>query len=111
MTNQVNSNAGDKAKDFFMSRKGVGLRFLYTLIFLGVLGVVGNIIWIISVFQYVFLFITKNYIKPLRKFSSSLTAYIKEIMDYVLLLNNRKPFPFSEFPKSEEPSDIHFDEA
>lgn len=103
------TNAGDKAKEFLVSRKGVATRLLYTIIFLIVLGVVTNIAWIIAVLQYLFLLVTRSYIKPLRSFSANLTFYLKEVLDYILLTSNKKPFPFNEFPKSAvepEPLDI-----
>lgn len=111
MTDQVNSNLDQKAKvkDFFVSRKNIAVRLLYTILFLAILGIATNIVWVIAVFQYIFLLISKNYIKPLRKFSLNFALYLKEIIDYILVVSNKKPFPFNEFPKGMtelEPVDI-----
>jgi len=111
MKGKNNSDSGVKAKEFLMSRKEICLRLIYTFIFLAVLGVVVNIIWLIAALQYAFLFATKNYIKPLRKFSASLTEYLKEIMDYILIISSKKPFPFSDFPKIKEPVEINPEEV
>jgi len=109
--NSDKGNAGDKAKEILLSRKGIAVRLLYTLIFLVVLGVVSNIVWIIAAFQYLFLFITRSYIKPLRRFSANLTLYIKEVIDYILITRNKRPFPFTEFPKTvEEPEALDIED-
>lgn len=108
MAEQTN-NIGENLKKMVMDRKNIALRFINTLIFLIVLGVVTNIVWIVAVFQYLFLIVTRKSIQPLRRFSKNLTTYLKEVIDYILLTTNKKPFPFNEFPKSEtepEPLDI-----
>ena len=109
MTEQINGKkgAGDMLKDFLKNRKNIAVRLLYTVIFIAVIGIITNLVWIIGALQYVFLLTTRAYIKPLRKFSVSLTVYLKEIIDYVLLTSNKKPFPFNEFPKgAEEPEPL-----
>ncbi|MDY0132589.1 MAG: DUF4389 domain-containing protein [Desulforegulaceae bacterium] len=111
MTDQINGSSDLKAKvkEFFVNRKNIVIRLLYTILFLAVLGIATNIAWVITVFQYIFLLITKNYIKPLRNFSRNFALYLKEVLDYILLVSNKKPFPFNEFPKTEtdlEPLDI-----
>jgi hypothetical protein len=111
MTDQVNSSSDQKAKvkEFFVSRKNIAVRLLYTVLFLAILGIATNIAWVIAVFQYIFLLITKSYIKPLRKFSGNFAVYLKEVIDYIVVVSNRKPFPFNEFPKNAselEPLDI-----
>lgn len=107
MTDPINEKKGaaDKVKNILMSRKGVAIRLVYTLLFLVALGVIANIIWIVGALQYLFLLITRAPIKPLRRFSANLSAYFKEIIDYILLISNKKPFPFSEFPKCEDELD------
>lgn len=111
MSEQFNGTSDQKAKikEFFVNRKNIASRLLYTVLFLAILGIATNITWVIAVFQYLFLLITKSYIKPLRKFSVNFALYLKEIIDYILVVSNKKPFPFSEFPKSMtelEPLDI-----
>jgi hypothetical protein len=111
MTDQVNSSSDQKAKvkEFFIKRKNIAIRLLYTVLFLAVLGIATNLVWVIAVFQYIFLLITRSYIKPLRKFSSNFALYLKEVIDYILVVSNKKPFPFNEFPKNAselEPLDI-----
>ncbi|PIE75307.1 MAG: glucose-1-phosphate thymidylyltransferase [Deltaproteobacteria bacterium] len=89
----------NQINEIISTRKDIVIRLLYTFLFLIVLGVIFNIIWIIAAFQYLFLLVTKKHIKPLRSFSSNFTLYLKEVMDFVLVVTNKKPFPFNEFPK------------
>jgi len=111
MTDQVNSGSDQKAKvkEFFVNRKNIAVRLLYTVLFLAILGIATNIVWVIAVFQYIFLLITKSYMNPLRRFSANFALYLKEIIDYIIVVSNKKPFPFNEFPRNGtalEPLDI-----
>jgi hypothetical protein len=90
-----------------VTRKQIGMRLLYTVLFLIVFEVLKLIIQVTVLFQYVYLLITKDYSKPLRAFSDRLAAYAYKVIRYLTLNENQRPFPFSEFPaegeKSEEP--------
>lgn len=90
-----------------VTRKQIGVRLLYTLLFLIVFEVLKLIIQVAVLFQFVYLLITKGYSKPLRSFSDRLSSYVYRVIRYVTLNENQRPFPFSEFPpemeQSEEP--------
>lgn len=88
-----------------VKRKTIAIRFLYTLLFLIVLEIVKTIIQVTVLFQYVYLFATKRYSNPVRNFGNKVSAYAYKIMRYLSLSDNRRPFPFSEFPTEVEPSE------
>lgn len=80
-------------------RKKIAIRLLYTIFFLVVFEILKIIIQVSVIFQYVFLFITKTYNNPMRKFSNKVSVYAYKVMRYVTLNENRLPFPFQDFPK------------
>lgn len=85
-----------------VTRKQIGLRLLYTVLFLIVFEVLKLVIQVSALFQYVYLLIAKDYSKPLRAFSDRLGAYTHRVIRYVTLNDNQRPFPFSEFPAEDE---------
>ncbi len=88
-----------------VTRKQIGLRLLYTVLFLIVFEVLKLIIQVTVLFQYVYLLIAKDYSKPLRAFSDRLAAYAYKVIRYVTLNDNQRPFPFGEFPPEGESSE------
>ena len=88
-----------------ITRKQIGLRLLYTVLFLIVFEVLKLIIQVSVLFQYVYLLITKEYSKPLRAFSDRLAVYAFKVIRYVTLNENQRPFPFGEFPAEGEKSE------
>ena len=88
-----------------LSRKKIAFRFLYTIFFVVLLEILKLIIQITVVFQYVFLFITTDYNKPVRKFSNKVAVYAYKVMRYVTLVENARPFPFSDFPQEMDEPD------
>jgi hypothetical protein len=93
-----------------LSRKDIGLRLLYTLLYLIALEVVKLVIQVTVLFQFIYLLINRKYSEPLRAFSNRLSAYAYRLIRYVTLNENARPFPFTEFPAemdgAEEP--VHF---
>ena len=94
-----------------VSRGKVGVRLLYTLLYLIVFEVLKLVIQITVLFQFVYLLITQKYSEPLRNFSNKVSTYAYQVIRYTTLNDNHRPFPFSEFPsemeKPEEP--VKFD--
>ena len=83
-------------------RGKIGIRLLLTILCLIILHVVQFVIQIISLVQYVLLFLTRGHSEPLRKFSNQAAAYAYRLIRYVTLNENTRPFPFTEFPKEME---------
>jgi hypothetical protein len=86
-------------KSIILSRKKIGIRLLYTVFFLIVFEILKIIVQVTVLFQYVYLFITKTYSKPVRKFSNKVSSYAYRVMRYVTLNENALPFPFADFPE------------
>ncbi|MEA1901487.1 MAG: DUF4389 domain-containing protein [Thermodesulfobacteriota bacterium] len=92
----------ESVKSAILSRKKIGIRLLYTLFFLVVIEILKIIIQVAVLFQYVYLFITKTYSKPVRKFSNKVSFYAYRVMRYVTLNENTLPFPFADFPEEKD---------
>ena len=88
------------------SRKDILIRLLYTVLYFVVFEIIKLIVQISVVFQYVFLFITLDYNKPVRDFSNKIATYTYDVVRYLTLNKNLRPFPFNDFPEPlEEPVD------
>lgn len=90
-------------KDYFMPRKEIAIRLLYSIFFLIVFELLKIVIQFIVLFQYVYLFITCSSNEPVRKFGNKVVAYGYRVMRYITLNENAKPFPFGNFPEEIEP--------
>ncbi len=90
-----------------VSRKRIGIRFLYTLLFVVVFEILKTIIQLSILFQYIYLFISKRYNNRVRKFSNKVITYTYKVMRYLCLIDNNRPFPFADFPAViEQPEEI-----
>jgi hypothetical protein len=94
-----------------LSRKKIGIRLLYTVFFLIVFELLKIIVQVTVLFQYVYLFITKTYSNPVRRFSNKVSFYAYRVMRYVTLNENTLPFPFADFPEQTDApeSEVRFE--
>ena len=91
-------------KEMTPSRKEILIRLLYTLLYLLIFEIIKLIIQIAVVFQYIFLLITLDYSTHVRNFSNKLSTYAYDVIRYLTLNKNQRPFPFNDFPEPlEEP--------
>ena len=81
----------------------IGIRFLYTILFLLILGIIAAILKIAILFQFVVLFATKKPNEPVRNFCNQLSTYGYRLLRYITLNENQRPFPFSDYPGAMEP--------
>ncbi|MGA2228620.1 MAG: DUF4389 domain-containing protein [Syntrophobacteraceae bacterium] len=96
----------DKLSQDPIPRGKIGIRLIFTLIFLVILSVMHFIIQMTTLIQYVILLITRSYSEPLRSFSNKAAAYVYKIIRYMTLNDNTRPFPFTDFPQEiESPED------
>jgi len=96
----------DNIQESKASRKQIGIRFLYTLLYLIVLEIIKLIVQVTVVLQFIYLLIAQNYSIPLRNFSNKLATYAYRVMRYATLNENFRPFPFHDFPaEMENPED------
>ena len=93
------------------SGKQIGIRLLYTILFLVILGIVLVIAKVVVVFQFIYFFSTRKPNEPVRQFSNKISIYGYRIFRYITLNESQRPFPFTDFPPELEPSEeqITFD--
>jgi len=65
----------DEIQTTVLPRKGIAIRLLYTFFFLIVFEILKIIVQVTVVFQYIYLFITRTYSEPLRRFSNKVSVY------------------------------------
>jgi len=96
----------DKLSEGGIPRGKIGIRLIFTLIFLVILSAMHFIIQMLTLVQYAILLITRSYSEPLRSFSNKAAAYVYRLIRYVTLNENTSPFPFTDFPQEiENPED------
>lgn len=83
-------------------RMSILKRFLVTVVCMIFFEVTTLIIQVATLFQFGFLLIAKKRSEPLRRFCNNLSQYGYRIMRYATLNDNKRPFPFAEFPSDEE---------
>jgi hypothetical protein len=87
-------------------RGKIGIRLIFTLLFLVILSIMHFVIQVLALIQYVILLITRSYSEPLRSFSNKAAAYVYRLIRYITLNDNTRPFPFTDFPAEiESPED------
>ncbi len=88
------------------SRKQIGIRLLYTLLYLIVLEVIKVVVQVTVLLQFIYLLITQKYSQPLRTFANKLVSYAYRVLRYATLNENVRPFPFNDFPgEMEQPEE------
>jgi len=94
-----------------VTRKNIGIRFLYTILYLIILEILKILIQLTTLFQFIYLLITLKYSEPARKFSNRVAAYGYRVMRYLTLNENQRPFPLAEMPAELEPPEaqVSFD--
>jgi D-alanyl-lipoteichoic acid acyltransferase DltB (MBOAT superfamily) len=93
------------------SRKQIGIRLLYTLLYVAIFELVKTIVLLVTLFEYLFLLITLRHNEPSRVFANKVATYGYRVMRYLTLNDNQRPFPFADFPAEIEPPDeeVRFD--
>ncbi len=94
-----------------VSNKQIGIRLLYTILFLVILGIVLVIVKVAVIFQFIYFFGTRKSNESVRQFSNKISTYGYRILRYITLNENQRPFPFTDLPPELEPSEeqISFD--
>jgi hypothetical protein len=95
----------DKIEELKVSRRQIGIRFLYTLLFLIALEAIKFVVQITVLLQYIYLLVARKYSIPLRNFSNRLAAYAYRVIRYTTLNENFRSFPFHDFPEEMEDPD------
>ena len=110
-TTQESQEQTEKEQIPVVSRKQIGIRLLYTILFLVILGIVLIIVKVVVVFQFIYFFSTREPNESVRQFSNKISTYGYRIFRYITLNESQRPFPFTNFPTELEPSEeqITFD--
>ena len=105
------STNGENTQKPVASGKQIGIRLLYTILFLFILGIVVIIAKVVVAFQFIYLFSTGKANNSVREFSNKISTYGYRVLRYITLNENRRPFPFTDFTRELEPSEeqITFD--
>jgi membrane peptidoglycan carboxypeptidase len=104
-TTQESQEQTEKEQIPVVSAKQIGIRLLYTILFLVILGIVLIIAKVVVVFQFIYFFSTRKPNEPVRQFSNKISIYGYRIFRYITLNESQRPFPFTDFPPELEPSE------
>ena len=74
------------------------LRGLFILIFGVIFYFLYGLIWLLVIFQFVTKVITGELNRNLEQFSTKMTSYAMQILNYITFQSEKRPFPFSPFP-------------
>ncbi len=85
------------------SRSQIGIRLLFTILFLPIYGICNALVVVTTIFQFAMLFITLKHSEPVRAFANRVISYAYRVWRYVSLNSSQRPFPFAEFPADLEP--------
>ena len=104
-TTQESQEQTEKEQKPVVSRKQIGIRLLYTILFLVILGIVMVIVKVVVVFQFIYFFSTRKPNEAVRQFSNKISTYGYRIFRYITLNESQRPFPFTDLPSELEPSE------
>ena len=75
-------------------------RLVFMVLFAIAYGVAEVVFFALVVFQFLSKVVTGSLFENVSAFSSSLTAYIKQILDFLSFANDTRPYPLSDWPSS-----------
>ena len=77
------------------------LRGLFILVFGVIFYFLYGLIWLLVIFQFITKVITGGLNGNLEQFSTKMTSYAMQILNYITFQSEERPFPFSPFPNGE----------
>jgi len=84
-----------------MSDQGFWIRTLYLVFFLVVYSVIDILVFLVTIGQWFSVLLKGEPTEDLTKFGHSLSQYLAQIVAFLSASSEHKPFPFSDWPKSE----------
>ena len=78
------------------------LRFAFMVLFAIILGVASYVMAVLVILQFFWALIAGEGNDKLREFGSSLSQFIYQALRFLTYNSNDKPFPFSDWPDSEQ---------
>jgi len=76
------------------------MRVLFVALFWVVFYLTQFVVGVVALAQCVFTLISGSPNLHLMKFGDSLSRYVQEILQYITFNTDKRPFPFTDFPKS-----------
>jgi hypothetical protein len=95
----------DELKSNLLSSKH-WLRLVFMLLFALILQLAGLVMWGLVILQFLFSLITGRDNRNLRQFGQSLSLYIFHTLQFLTYNSEDKPFPFSDWPSSEDETQV-----
>jgi len=83
-------------------KQGKWLRLLWMIGFSFIYYLSMTVLWAIVLIQFLFVLLTDKRSSNVAKVSQGFRNYMIQILDYINYHSSEKPFPFSDFPSSEE---------
>ena len=84
-----------------MSDQGFWIRTAYLVFFLVVYSVIDILVFLVTIGQWFSVLLKGEPTEDLTKFGHSLSQYLAQIVAFLSASSEHKPFPFSDWPKSE----------
>ena len=78
------------------------MRGLFIVIFGVIFYFLIGIVWLLVIFQFITKVVTGSLNVQVEKFSSSLTQFVLQILNYVTFQSEERPFPFSPLPEAKD---------
>lgn len=100
MTAQELNHDQDQSEEKKRDDKAILFRFLFTVLFV-VLGWLS--LWVLAaivLIQFGFLIFDREKNQRLTAFGGQLVAFQKQLLKYIAMQGDEKPFPFQEWPKN-----------
>lgn len=89
-------------------RRGeIWLRLLYMLLFVIIYRIAEFVLGAVVALQAVFVLLTTKRNQQLLNFGASLSQFLYEILLFLTFNTDRKPFPFTEWPKPPDSTNSH----
>lgn len=84
------------------SLKDTGIRLLFVILFAAIYTVAELVIAALVILQFGFKLVTGETNEKLQDFSRSMNKFVYQILQFVTFNSDDKPFPFDEWPSSDE---------
>ena len=83
-----------------LKSKSNWMRLIFMILFSIAYSIAEVVFFALVVFQFLSKIVTGSLNKNVSRFSSSLTVYIKQVLDFLSYANDVKPYPLSDWPSS-----------
>ena len=85
-----------------LSFQEIGIRLIYSLLFLIIFALVETIVQITVLFQFIHLFLVRRENDAVRDATNKLSTYAYKVIRYLTMNDHQRPFPFTDWPEALE---------